>query len=426
MMTSSEASASIRPAGWTRWLVVVLLLLAMANNYIDRQMLGILKPTLAREMHWTEGSYADIVFWFQAAYAAGYLVFGRIVDRVGARIGFAGAVVIWTLAHMAHGLARSAAQFALVRVALGIGESGGFPASLKAVAEWFPQRERAFAIGLFNAGTNIGAVLTPLIVPPLVLTYGWPVAFYVTGIFGIAWLILWWTVYRRPEESRTVSAAELAYIRQDGGDTSAKLGWLAVVGYKETWVYALAKFCIDPIWWFYLFWLPGYLFDHYHLDLKSFGWPLATIYLIADLGSMGGGWLSSTMIARGFSPNVARKATMLFCAIAVLPIVAAQSMTSLWGAVAVIGLATAAHQAFSATVYALPADLFPRNAVGSVVGIGGTAGAIGGMLFTKLVGTILDATHNNYALLFALAGSAYFLALTSIHMLSPKLRPITL
>ncbi|MDE2340728.1 MAG: MFS transporter, partial [Alphaproteobacteria bacterium] len=363
-------------------------------------------------------------FWFQAAYALGYLVFGRIVDRVGARIGFTMAVIIWTLAHMAHGLARSAAQFMLARVALGIGESGGFPASLKAVAEWFPQRERALAIGIFNAGTNIGAVITPLIVPGLVLHYGWPAAFYVTGGFGLVWLLLWWILYRRPEESKRVSASELNYIRQDGPDPSARLGWFAVMRYKETWAYAIAKFFIDPIWWFYLFWLPGYLFDRYHLDLLNFGLPIAAIYMISDLGSMGGGWLSSALLARGVSVNLARKLSLLVFAIAVLPIIGAQSVSGLWSAVAIIGLATAAHQAFSANIYALPADLFPRSAVGSVVGIGGTAGAIGGMLFAKLVGAILDASHNNYALLFALAGGVYLVALLAVHLLSPRLRQV--
>lgn len=411
-------------AGRRRWVVCGLLFAATAVNYIDRQMIGVLKPTLKEELGWQESDFATIVFWFQMAYAIGYISFGRIVDVLGARLGYGVAIVIWTAGHMAHGFATGVASFAAARFGLGVGESGNFPAGIKAVADWFPQRERAFAIGLFNAGANVGAIITPLLVPALVLWFGWRSAFFITGIFGLAWLVAWWALYRHPREEAKITPGELAWIEQDPADTTEKIGWGRLITLRETWAYALAKFLIDPIWWFFLFWLPGYLFDRYHLDLKSFGLPLAAIYIISDLGSVAGGWLSSFMLKRGYSVNVARKLAMLICAFCVLPIYFAQSIESVWGAVLVIGLATAAHQAFSANVYTLPSDMFPRAAVGSVVGIGGTVGALGGMGMALFTGYILDATHS-YELLFAICASAYLVALAVIHLLSPRLAPAT-
>ncbi|NKJ02198.1 MFS transporter [Novosphingobium sp. SG707] len=411
-------------AGRRRWVVCGLLFAATAVNYIDRQMIGVLKPTLKEELGWQESDFATIVFWFQMAYAIGYISFGRIVDVLGARLGYAVAIVIWTAGHMAHGFATGVASFAAARFGLGVGESGNFPAGIKAVADWFPQRERAFAIGLFNAGANVGAIITPLLVPALVLWFGWRSAFFITGIFGLAWLGAWWALYRHPREEAKITPGELAWIEQDPADTTEKIGWSRLITLRETWAYALAKFLIDPIWWFFLFWLPGYLFDRYHLDLKSFGLPLAAIYIISDLGSVAGGWLSSFMLKRGYSVNAARKMAMLICAFCVLPIYFAQSIESVWGAVLVIGLATAAHQAFSANVYTLPSDMFPRAAVGSVVGIGGTVGALGGMGMALFTGYILDATHS-YELLFAICASAYLVALAVVHLLSPRLTPAT-
>ena len=419
--TETAVAGAAARVGRYRWVVCALLFAATAINYVDRQMIGVLKPTLKGEFGWTESDFATIIFWFQLAYAVGYIGFGRIVDLVGARMGYTIAIVIWTVSHMAHGLATSITTFAMARFGLGVGEAGNFPAGIKAVTEWFPQRERAYAIGLFNAGANIGAIVTPLLVPFLVLTFNWRVAFYITGIFGVLWLAAWLTIYRSPEHHKRVTAAERAYISQDPADPVEPLSWGRVATYRETWAYALGKFCIDPIWWFFLFWLPGYLFDRYDLDLKSFGLPLAAIYLISDVGSIAGGWLSSKLIASGRTPNFARKVTMLICAVCVLPIFFAQSISTVWGAVAVIGLATAAHQAFSANLYAIPSDMFPRGAVGSVVGIGGTVGAVGGMGMALFTGYILDATNNNYSVLFAIAGSAYFVALLCVHLLSPKL-----
>jgi ACS family hexuronate transporter-like MFS transporter len=409
--------------GRYRWVIVALLFAATAINYIDRQMIGVLKPTLSEEFGWSESDFAQIVFWFQVAYAIGYISFGRVVDVVGARLGYAIAIVVWTVSHTAHGFASGVASFAAARFGLGIGESGNFPAGIRAVTDWFPQRERAFAIGLFNAGANVGAIITPLLVPALVLAFGWRAAFFLTGLFGIAWLIVWWVVYRHPAEHKRVGAAELAWIQQDPADPVEKITWSRLVRKRETWAYALGKFLIDPIWWFFLFWLPGYLFERYDMDLATFGLPLAAIYLISDGGSVLGGWMSSRLMRAGYTANVARKATMAFWAVCVFPIWFAQDIASVWGAVLVIGLATAAHQAFSANLYTLPSDIFPRAAVGSVIGIGGTVGALGGMGMALFTGYILDAT-GSYEVLFAICASAYVLALLVVHLLSPRLAPV--
>ncbi|MBX3595005.1 MFS transporter [Sphingomonas sp.] len=416
-------SGAVANAGRYRWAIVALLFAATVINYIDRQMIGVLKPTLMQDLDWSERDFAGVIIWFQIAYAVGYIGFGKFVDMVGARLGYAVAFVIWQVAHIAHGGAYSITQFAMARFGLGIGESGNFPAGIKAVTEWFPAKERAFAIGVFNAGANIGAVVTPLVVPLIVVAWGWRMAFVITGVVSLLWLVAWWTMYRSPREHSKVSAGELAWIEQDPADPVTKLGYGAVLTRRETWAYALGKFFIDPIWWFFLFWLPGYLFKHYDLNLLTFGVPLAVIYLISDIGSVAGGWMSSRMMKAGKSANFARKVTMLICAFAVLPVVFAESIDSVWLAVGVIGLATAGHQAFSANLYALPSDLFPRGAVGSVVGIGGTVGAIGGTLMAFYAGEILDRL-GVYWPLFWVAGSAYFLALLVVHLLSPRLAPV--
>ncbi len=415
---------AVARVGRYRWVIVGLLFAATVINYIDRQMIGVLKPTLMDDLGWSEAGYARVIVFFQAAYAIGYIGFGRFVDVVGARVGYAVAFVIWQLAHIAHGGAYSLTQFAMARFGLGIGEAGNFPAGIKAVTEWFPAKERAFAIGLFNAGANVGAIVTPLLVPVLVVAYGWRMAFVITGVAAFVWLIAWWTIYRSPREHAKVSAAELAWIEQDPADPVEPIGWRKLGALRETWAYALGKFFIDPIWWFFLFWLPGYLGDRYGLDLLSFGPPLVAVYLISDIGSIAGGWLSSRLIKSGRTVNFARKATMLISAIAVLPVCFAQSIDNLWLAVLVIGVATAAHQAFSANLYTLPSDLFPRAAVGSVIGIGGTVGAVGGMLMSFYAGEVLERI-GSYAPLFAVAGAAYFLALLSVHLLSPRLARVS-
>ena len=420
----ASATDGIEPStgriGRFRWVIVALLFAATAINYVDRQMIGLLKPTLEDEFGWHETTYADIVFYFQLAYAIGYIVFGNLVDRIGARVGYAAAFVIWTAAHMLHGVARSVVGFAMVRFMLGIGESGNFPAGLKAVTEWFPKKERAFATGIFNAGANVGAIITPLIVPVLVLAYGWRAAFVITGAASMVWLVAWIALYRRPRQSKHVGEAELAYIESDPADPVARVPWLRLLGRRETWAFAIGKFMTDPIWWMFLFWTPDFLVKRHGLDLKTFGPPLAVIYVVSDLGSIGGGWLSSRLINRGWSINRARKTTMLICALAVTPIFFAQYVDSLWGAVAIISLATAAHQAWSANLYTLPSDMFPRKAVGSVIGIGGTAGALGGMFFSLYIGQVLERL-GTYAPIFIVAGSVYLVALLIIHWLSPRL-----
>jgi ACS family hexuronate transporter-like MFS transporter len=411
--------------GHYRWVIVGLLFAATVINYVDRQMIGVLKPTLMADLGWSELDFANVVFWFQTAYAIGYIGFGRIVDMIGARLGYAIAFVIWTLAHIGHGAVHSVTQFAMMRFGLGIGEAGNFPAGIKAVTEWFPVKERAFAIGIFNAGANIGAIVTPLVVPFLVVTYGWRPAFVITGLATSIWLVFWLVIYRRPQEHKKVSEAELAYIQQDPVDPVQPLPWSRIAAKRETWAYALGKFCIDPIWWFFLFWLPGYLATRYQLNILQFGPPLVAIYLLSDIGSVVGGWASSRWIKLGRSVNYARKMTMLICAFAVTPIFFAQSYDSLWLAVLVIGIATAAHQAFSANLYTLPSDLFPRSAVGSVIGIGGTVGAVGGMIFTLYTGQVLERI-GSYTPIFIVAGSAYFVALLLVHLLSPRLERVAI
>jgi MFS transporter, ACS family, hexuronate transporter len=430
------ATASER-IGRYRWVICLLLFLAATINYIDRQVIGILKPTLQQQYGWSELDYADIVFSFQLAYAIGLLLAGRFIDRVGTRIGFAAAVLLWSIAAMAHaeaasygaavaallgvfGLAYapSVAGFIAARFALGIGEAGNFPASIKTVSEWYPAKERALATGLFNSGTNIGAVVTPLVVPWITITYGWYWAFVVTGALGFLWLALWLPLFGQPETHRRVSKAEFAHIRCDPGTPPQRVPLRAIFPHRQTWAFAIGKFMTDPIWWLYLFWVPDFLNRNHGLDLLAVGPPLVAIYLIADVGSIGGGWLSSALLKRGWSVNAARKTAMLVAALAVVPIVFASVASSLWVAVLLVALAAAAHQAWSANIFTLATDMFPRHAVGTVVGFGGMAGAIGGMLIAKVTGYILEAS-GSYVPVFIIAGMAYLTALAIIHLLVP-------
>ena len=411
--------------GRLRWLICSLLFAATALNYVDRQTIGILEPGLARQLHWSETDYANIIFSFQLAYALGYVAFGKLIDRLGARLGYALAVVIWTVAHVAHAWASSLSDFMIARFAIGLGESGNFPAGLKAVAEWFPKQERALAVGIFNAGANVGAILTPIIVPIITLNLGWRAAFVITGSLTVLWLIVWFALYRSPRQHRRLRPAELALIESDPPDPPVSIPWLSLLKLRETWAYATAKFLIDPIWWLYLFWLPDFFVKRHHLDLKTFGPPLVAIYVVSDLGSVAGGWMSSRLLRAGLTLNAARKWTMLLCALLVTPIVAASYVDNLWVAVAIVALAAAAHQGFSCNLFTLPSDVLPRQAVGSLVGIGGTAGAIGGMLLSKYTGWVLDRV-GTFAPIFALGGSAYLLALLVIHLLSPRLAPARL
>ncbi len=411
--------------GRYRWVICTLLFFAATINYIDRQVIGILKPTLQAEIGFSEIEYSWIVFYFQCAYAIGLLGVGWVMDKIGTRKGFSLAVVVWSLAAMAHALARSVAGFSIARFALGLGEAGNFPASIKTVAEWFPKKERALATGIFNAGTNVGALATPLLVPIITIAWGWQWAFILTGAVGFVWVVFWLLLYKKPEEHPRLSKEELAYIQSDPPDPAVKTPWARLLPHRQTWAFALGKFLTDPIWWVYLFWLPDFLNKKHGLNLKDFGLPLATIYIIADVGSIGGGWLSSTLIKRGYSVNAGRKIAMLVCALAVVPIVFAAQTTSLWTAVILIGIAAAAHQGWSANIFTLTSDMFPRSAVGSVVGIGGMAGSIGGMLIALVVGMILERT-GSYVPIFIIAASAYLFALLVIHLLAPRLEPANL
>jgi ACS family hexuronate transporter-like MFS transporter len=414
----AATDAGVLARGNQRWVICGLLFAATAINYVDRQIIGVLKPVLQTELSWTEVDYGNIVLCFQAAYALGYICFGRVVDRIGARWGYALAVAVWTVAHVAHAATRSLTGFMLVRFGLGLGESGNFPAGLAAVAEWFPKRERALATGIFNAGANVGAIVTPLIVPIITVTLGWRAAFVLTGFLSLAWLLAWLWLYRRPTEKPSLSAAELDYIRSDPPDPPMVISWWRLLRVRETWVYAIGKFLIDPVWWMFLFWLPDFFAKRHHLDLLSFGPPLVAVYLLSDVGSIAGGWLSSALMKRGWSINAARKTALLASALVVLPVTCAVMVDNLWLAVGILGLAAAGHQAFSANLYTLPSDLFPRRAVGSVVGLGGTAGAIGGMLMAKYAGWVLESV-GSYTPIFIVAGFVYLLALLVVHLGSP-------
>jgi MFS transporter, ACS family, hexuronate transporter len=413
-----------RHVGGFRWVICALLLFGVTKNYMDRQVLGVLKTTLQHDLHWNEIDYSNLVFAFQAAYAVGLLIVGRFIDRLGTRAGYALAMVFWSLASMAHAVAGSFLSFVVVRSALGFGESGVFPASIKCVAEWFPKKERALATGIFNAGSNAGAILTPLVVPWITLHWGWRAAFIVTGSLGFLWLIFWMLLYRPPERHSSLSRSELQYITGDARESAAptKIKWMELIPHRQTWAFVLGKFTTDPIWWFLLFWIPDFLQRNHGLNLMQIGLPIAVIYILADVGSIGGGWLSSWMIHRGHSVNFARKLTMLVCALCVVPIVFAYRIESLWGAVLLIGLAAAAHQGFSANIFTLTSDIFPPQAVASVVGIGGTAGAVGGMLMAKIVGYVLQWT-SSYMIPFLIAGFAYLVSLGIIQALAPRLDP---
>ena len=411
--------------GHFRWVICTLLLFGVTKNYMDRQVLGVLKTTLQHDLGWNEIDYSNLVFAFQAAYAVGMVIVGRLVDRLGTRLGYSLAMVFWSLASMAHAVGGSFLSFLIARSALGFGEAGVFPASIKTVAEWFPRKERALATGIFNAGTNVGAILTPLIVPWITIRWGWRAAFIATGALGFVWLVFWLLLYRKPEAHPRLSKAELDYIQCDPQEPISRVKWLKLLPHRQTWAFALGKFVIDPVWWFLLFWIPDFLQRDHGLKLVQLGLPIMVIYLLADVGSVAGGWLSSSMIHHGKSINLARKLAMLVCSCSAIPIIFAYRVENLWGAVLLIGLAAAAHQGFSANLFTLTSDLFPNQAVASVTGLGGMAGAIGGMLMAKAVGYILQWT-GSYRVPFLMAGSAYLVALAIVQVLTPRLEPAKL
>lgn len=420
-MTSPAPSS--RPSSF-RWVICSLLFFATVISYIDRSVLGLLEKTLEGVIGWNSVQYGWITASFQAAYAIGLLCAGRITDRLGTRKAFAYAIVLWSFAAMLPGAAFSPLTFGIALFFLGLGEAANFPACIKTVAEWFPKKERALATGLFNSGANIGAMSSAAIVPILYVTVGWRGAFVVTGASGLIWLLFWLWLYRKPAEHPKVSPQELALIQSDPPDPPAeKVPWARLLPLPETWAFALGKFLTDPVWWFYMFWLPKYVSETFHLTLGKTSGPILAVYAASCVGSVGGGWISGSLIKRGRSVNFARKTAMALCAVAVAPVLYAPHTQNLWLMVALVGLAMAAHQGWSANLFTLTSDLFPRAAVGSVVGIGGMVGAIGGVIMQLAAGEIARYT---YLPLFLFCGSAYLIALLIVHALSPKMRPAKL
>ena len=409
-----------------RWVMCALLFFATVIAYVDRGVLAYLNPELQGIFHWNARQYSFMTSAFSAAYAIGLVCAGRLTDRLGTRLGFALAIVLWSVAAMSPGAATSVLTFAITMFLLGLGEAANFPACIKTVAEWFPKKERALATGIFNSGANVGAIIVPIVVVFLKDLVGWRGAFVVTGASGFIWLIFWLWLYRKPEEHRRLSPAELAHIQSDRESSStASVPWSHIIPRKETWAFSLAKMCTDPIWWFYLFWLPAYLQSTFHLDIHANRLPVVVCYGISTIGSVAGGWLSGAAMKGGRSLNAARKGSMLLCALLVLPVVLAPYTHNLWLVVGLIGLAMAAHQGWSANVFTLASVLFPKAAVGSVVGFGGMVGALGGVLFQLAVGWLVQWTHS-YVPIFIVAGLAYLVALGILQMLSPKLAPAKL
>ena len=421
-----ETASIPERTGRYRWAIIALLFFATTVNYIDRTMLGLLAPTLQTELNWNEDDYGNIVTAFQAAYALGFLFMGYVIDRFGPKIGYSIAITIWTIGHVAHGFGGSVASFMAARAVLGVGEAGHFPAVVRSSSEWFPQKERAYAIGWVNSGTTVGVILTA---PTLwlfmqALGLGWRETFIYSGLFGVVLLGLWLWLYSNPRESGKVSDGELKWIEHDPPEKIEKIGWSRIVRKREAWAFASAKFLTDPVWFLMLFWLPKYFSTTYNVDLKIVLLPMILMYLLSDVGSVAGGWLSSRLIQRGRTPNFARKVTMIIAGLCVLPLLFVTGVSNMWLAVLLIGIALAGHQAFSTNLLSIPPDMFPKRAVGSVIGLGGFAGGIGGMIMAKSTGLVLDATEGNYTLIFAMCTTVYFLAVAAIHLLSPRLAKV--
>lgn len=415
-----------------RWMVVVLLFFATTINYIDRQVIGLLKPVLEKEFNWTETDYSRIVMAFSFTYAIGLLLFGRLIDNIGTKVGYTISIILWSIAAMLHAFVKSTGGFIMVRSFLGIGESGNFPAAIKAIAEWFPKKERALATGIFNSGASIGAVVAPIAVPLILSAYGWKEAFIITGALGFIWLIFWLFFYEVPEKKKRLSQTEYNYINSDvdEGEQTEKISWVKLLGFRQTWAFITGKFLTDPIWWFFLFWLPSYFSSTFSLDLSKPSLQLGAVYLATTIGSVGGGYLSSYLIKSGWPVFRARKATLLIAAVCVLPIMYAKYADNIWTVVVLISLAAAAHNAWSANIFTIASDMFPKKALSSVIGIGGMAGSLGGILFPVLVGYLLDSYKSKgdivagYNILFIICGLAYLLAWVIIHFLTPKMKAV--
>lgn len=413
------------PVGRYRWRICALLFFATTLNYLDRQVIGILAPELQSTFAWTDTDYAKIVGAFKIAYGIGLVSMGRLLDRIGTRIGYAAGLTLWSVAGMLHAFAGSVFGFSAARFGLGLAEAVNFPAAMKTVAEWFPKTERALATGIFNSGANIGAIVAPLLVPVIAVTLGWQWAFILTGAVGFIWLAFWLRMYHAPEKHPKLMPPELAHILSDGVEPTTRIPYLRLLPHRETITVCLLKFVTDPVWWFFLFWLPKLLNERYGLSLLELGLPLIVIYLVADVGSIAGGWLSSWFVKRGHSVDYARKTAILISGLFAVPIFFVTKTESLWLAVALISLGAAAHQACSTNILTVMADVFPRRAVGSVVGLAGLFGAISGAVVDGFVGVVLDAT-GSYVPILALFSGAYVLAWVILKIGIPNIRPIEL
>jgi ACS family hexuronate transporter-like MFS transporter len=404
-------------------LICALLFFATTINYVDRVTMSVLESKIQKDIGWNDQQWGAINAAFLLTYAFGSLLAGWMVDKLGSRRGYAIILTLWSLVAAGHALARTVLGFVVARLALGLAEAGNFPAAIKTTAEWFPKKERALATGFFNSGSNVGQILAAAAVPILAIQYGWQTAFIATGLTGLIWVVVWWPIYRSPKEHPWISLDELAYIERDPADPVEKVSWRKLLRYRQTWAFAVGKFLTDSIWWFYVFWFPKFMNKQFGLDIKTIGLPMVAVYVLATVGSVVGGWQSSWLLARGWSVNAARKTAMLTCALCVIPVAAAARVTNPWMAVALIGLATAAHQGFSCNLYTLASDMFPRRAVGSVVGLGTFTGGIGGFILQLSAGIIIGLTQD-YLAIFAMAGSAYLLALLMIHLLVPRIEAV--
>jgi MFS transporter, ACS family, hexuronate transporter len=425
-----------------RWVICALLFFATTINYLDRSVINVVGPTIKAEQHWTDYQYGLVSAAFTLAYALGFIIMGKLIDAIGVRITYAVALAFWSLAAAGHALAGGAFSFGIARFFLGLGEAGNFPAAIKTVAEWFPQKERATATGIFNAGSNVGAILAPIIIPIIVLTWHWQAAFILTGLIGMLWVLFWIPMYRSPAVHPRVNQAERALIL--GGDEAAvavpdakepPVKWRNLLPHRQAWAFMIGKFLTDPVWWFYLFFGGIFFTDRFGVSIKTIGIPLIIIYLLADIGSIAGGWLSSTLIHRGWTPNAARKTAMFTCALCVLPVIFAPLVPTTWisasgfnwGVVVsatLIGIAAAAHQGFSANIFTLTSDMFPKKAVGSVVGLGGFSGAVGGMIMATVAGLIKEV-YGNFVIMFIGASVVYILAVVIVHLFVPGLKRLS-
>lgn len=442
-LSSSPPGTDSTVVGKYRWTICSLVFFATTINYLDRAVISLLKPYLETAFKWTDKDYANIEIAFKLAYAIGMVGAGRVVDKLGTKLGYALSTTLWSLAAMGHALVSSTLGFGIARSFLGITEAGNFPAAIKTTAEWFPQRERALATGIFNSGSNVGAIIAPLTVPLIAETIGWQWAFLITGALGFVWLVLWMLVYETPANSKRLSKAEFDYINADLPvglpaesvvvEEKPKTSWATLLGFRQTWAFVAGKFLTDPIWWFYLFWLPDFLGKQYQLKGTAVALPVAAVYVLSSIGSVSGGYLPLGFIKRGMPAFQARKTTMLLIACCVFPIVFAQYLGQLnmWLAVLVIGIAAAAHQAWSANIFTTVSDMFPKRAVASVTGIGGMAGGLGGIAFTALIQKQLIAHYSQqpetaYFITFLICGAAYLLAWVVMFTLVPRMEPIKL